>query len=99
MGEHPTRNTIYGNVKRINLAFTRLGLPEVIRVLKETGYGLNLVASITSPYDSKPEICDNAPQGTIKTKPTTSISRPGFAPYPELSQALVSIRKHTDVFE
>jgi len=40
MGEHPSHDTIYGNVKRINRAFTQHGLPEVIRILKETGYEL-----------------------------------------------------------
>ena len=40
MGEHPSHDTIYGNVKRINRAFTQHGLPEVIRILKDTGYEL-----------------------------------------------------------
>lgn len=40
MGEYPSHDTIYGNVKRINRAFIQRGLPEVIRVLKETGYEL-----------------------------------------------------------
>jgi len=40
MGEHPTHDTIYGNVKRINRAFTQRGLPEVINIIKETGYEL-----------------------------------------------------------
>ena len=40
MGERPSHDTIYGNVKRINRAFTQRGLPEVIRILKEIGYEL-----------------------------------------------------------
>ena len=40
MGERPSHDTIYGNVKRVNRAFTEHGLPEVIRILKEIGYEL-----------------------------------------------------------
>ena len=40
MGEHPSHDTIYGNVKRVNRAFTEHGLPEVIKILKEIGYEL-----------------------------------------------------------
>ena len=40
MGELPSHDTIYGNVKRINRFFTQHGLPEVIRILKHTGYEL-----------------------------------------------------------
>ena len=40
MGELPSHDTIYGNIKRINRFFTQHGLPEVIRILKHTGYEL-----------------------------------------------------------